>query len=165
MGTQVTSLAGALTYYFNDQGQVEHISFRGRTGDASPLIQLLTRYYQFQRVQAPIGEHVFQVRSGDGVQSELRTRPESILRSDAPQQSVAVELEFARPGSQRLLPPGGPNLPTPQAASSPVANTTAPPASGSTGDSLKAAASNYWDQIRYANPNEEMPLQSRRWPQ
>ncbi|HEX3599000.1 MAG TPA: DUF6690 family protein, partial [Lacipirellulaceae bacterium] len=27
MGTQMTSLAGSLTYYFNLQGQVEHISF------------------------------------------------------------------------------------------------------------------------------------------
>ena len=53
MGTQMSALAGSLTYYFNAQGQVEHISFRGRTGDTTPLLQLLTRSYRFQPVAAP----------------------------------------------------------------------------------------------------------------
>jgi hypothetical protein len=168
-GTQVSALAGSLTYFFNVQGQVEHISFRGRTGDASPLIQLLTHHYQFKRVESPIGEHVYQVQSGEGVQSELRTRPESVLRSSAPQQSVAVELEFARPGSPRLLPPRGPSLVIPQGAASPATTaataSSAASASDSMSSSIKAAASNYWDQVRYATPSEESQVLWKRWPE
>src|SRR3954470_11989622 len=61
MGTQMSSLAGALTYYFNAQDQVEHISFHGKTGDATPLVQLLTQTYRFQQVPPPAGERVFEV--------------------------------------------------------------------------------------------------------
>jgi hypothetical protein len=165
MGRQMTALAGSLTYFFNSQGQVEHISFRGRTGDTTPLVQLLTRYYQLQRVSAPTGEHVYQASNGEHVQSELRTRPEAVLSSNAPQQSVVVELELARPGSQRVLPPRGPALQIPQVAAPPVAESSAPAVAGSSvSSSVKAAASNYYDQIRYATPSEEAELNRKRWP-
>src|SRR5436190_3416269 len=62
MAPQLCALAGSLTYYFNSQGQVEHISFRGRTGDSTQLVQLLTARYQFQRIESPIGEQVYQVQ-------------------------------------------------------------------------------------------------------
>jgi hypothetical protein len=166
MGTQPAALAGSLTYFFNSQGQVEHISFRGRTGDTTPLVQLLTRYYQFQRVEGPVGEQLYQVRSEDGVQSELRTKPEAIVRSSTPQQSIAVELEFARPGSQRFLPPHGAALQIPPTASAPAAT---PPPANSTTDSvsgaIKSAVKNYWDQARYATPDEEGYLTRNRWPE
>jgi len=164
-GTQMSSLAGSLTYFFNDQGQVEHISFRGRTGDARPLIQLLTQYYQFQQVAGSPGEHVYVVGSGEQLQSELRTRPEGVISSTSPQQSVNVELEFARPGSPRYLPPRGPGLQVPQVAESSAAAPAASPAeSSSFSSSVKAAAGNYWDQVRYANPDEQLDLRRVRWP-
>jgi hypothetical protein len=165
MGRQMTALAGSLTYYFNSQGQVEHISFRGRTGDTRPLVQLLTRHYQLQPVSAPTGEHLYQAGSGDQLRSELRTRPEAVLTSSAPQQSVVVELELARPGSQRVLPPRGPALQIPQVAAPPLAESSAPAAAASgVSSSVKAAASNYYDQIRYATPSEEAELNRKRWP-
>src|SRR2546423_10782498 len=105
MAPQLYALAGSLTYYFNAQGQVEHISFRGRTGDSAQLIQLLTTRYQFQRVESPVGEQVYQVQHDGQVQSELRTHPEPVLWANSPNQSIAVELELARPGSSRVLPP------------------------------------------------------------
>ncbi len=73
MAPQLSALAGSLTYYFNSQGQVEHISFLGRTGDSTQLVDLLTRTYQFQRIQAPTGEQLYQVHYGGLIQSELRT--------------------------------------------------------------------------------------------
>jgi hypothetical protein len=161
MGTQMSALAGALTYYFNAQGQVEHISFRGSTGDTTPLVQLLTRSYQFQPATSPTGEKVYQVRSADAVSSELRLRPAAVMQSNAPQQSIAVELEFARPGSPRILPPREPALQIPQVASPPVAETT-PPAASASG---KSAAGNYFNQVRYATPAEESQLLRNRWPQ
>jgi hypothetical protein len=166
MGTQMSALAGSLTYYFNEQGQVEHISFRGRTGDAMPLVQYLTQYYHFQRVQSAVGEQLYQVQESDGVRSELQTQPEGVLKSTAPQQSVTVELEFARPGSKRYLPPHGPTLQIPQVAGSPPAASAEPSAASGSGitSAVKSAAGNYWNQVRYATPDEESPLHWNRWP-
>jgi hypothetical protein len=167
MGTQMSSLAGALTYYFNAQGQVEHISFHGKTGDSTPLVQLLTQTYRFQQVPPPAGERVFEVRDGDGLHSELRLKPEPVLNSSTPQQSVVVELELARPGSPRVLPSHDPVLQIPQVPGPPQAAPTEAAASSSDGTSaaVKAAASNYWDQVRYATPDEYGALRSKRWPQ
>ena len=118
-GTDIAALAGSLTYFFNAQGQLEHISFRGTTGDTTALVGFLTRTYQFQWSSAPVGEQVYQVKSGNRVQSELRTRPEAVLWTTAPHSSVSVELELARPGSKRFLPPRVPALAIPQVASTP----------------------------------------------
>ena len=167
MGTQMTSLVGSLTYFFDDRGQVQHISFHGKTGDATPLVQLLTQTYQFQQVPPPAGERVFEVRDGDGLHSELRLKPEAVLNSATPQQSVAVELELARPGSPRVMPPHDPMLQIPQVAGAPAPAQTPASAESSSGisASVKSAASNYWDQVRYATPDEYGPLRSKRWPQ
>src|SRR5690606_11819068 len=42
-GTKMHDLAGSLTYYFNRAGQVDRLSFRGRTGDTRQLVDLITR--------------------------------------------------------------------------------------------------------------------------
>jgi hypothetical protein len=157
MGTQLSSLAGSLTYYFNTYGQVEHISFRGRTGDASQLVSFLMRTYELQRVDTSAGEHVYQVTKRGRIQSELRTRPEAVLTSAAPHSSVVVELELARPGSRRYLPPRGPQLAIPQAAAP-------PPVASPEGDGGSGAVSSYLDKVRYATPQEEGQVLWKRWP-
>ena len=78
-GTQLAAIAGSLTYFFNSYGQVEHISFRGRTGDPTQLVNFLMRTYGFQRSTAPVGEQLLQVKRGERIQSELRTRSESVV--------------------------------------------------------------------------------------
>lgn len=175
MGTQMSSLVGALTYYFNAQDQVEHISFRGRTGDAIPLVQYLTQTYHFQPVVSPTGERILQVASDGGLHSELRLRPEAVLDANLPQQSIAVELELARPGSQRVLPPHGPALQIPQvdntaAAATPpaqaqAAQTTTAPAANAAAPAAAANSGGYWNQVRYATQDEQSPMFDRRWPE
>jgi hypothetical protein len=155
-GTHVGALAGSLTYYFNSNGEIEHISFRGRTGDTTQLVNFLTRTYEFQRADAPVGEQLYQVQRGHHIQSELRTRTEPVLWSTSPHGSIGVELELARPGSKRMLPPRPPALDIPKGAA--VAST--PPdssASASSGDS-------YFDKVRYATPQEEGQVLWKRWP-
>ncbi|HEX2473153.1 MAG TPA: DUF6690 family protein [Lacipirellulaceae bacterium] len=155
-GTHVGALAGSLTYYFNSNGEIEHISFRGRTGDATQLVNLLTRTYEFERGDAPVGEQLYQVRRGSRIQSELRTRTEPVLWSTSPHGSIAVELELARPGSKRMLPLRPPALDIPQGAA--VASTPADNSSNaSSGDS-------YFDKMRYATPQEEGQVLWKRWP-
>lgn len=164
-GTQSGSLAGSLTYFFNAQDQVEHISFRGHTGDARQFVQFMTSTYQLQSVQAPVGEQLYQVARGGSVQSELRMRPEAILVSSAPQSSLTIELELARPGSTRLLPPRPLALEIPPDTSSP-APATSPEANGASGAAAgePSAAGSYLDNVRYATPEEVGQSIWRRWP-
>jgi hypothetical protein len=165
-GTQSASLAGSLTYYFNVQNQVEHISFRGRTGDPTVLVRFLMQRYQFQPGPAAPGELVYQVTDSGGVQSELRTRPEPIVASASPHGSHSVELELARPGSERYLPPRPTNLAIPQtpdvAAQAEAANAAASKSADAAGEA--SSGSGYWDRIRHATPQEEGQAFWKRWP-
>lgn len=160
-GTRRTDLAGALTYLFDGKGQVQHISFRGRTADTTPLVQLLTQTYQFQRMEAPAGEQLYQVRSGTSVYSELRTRPESVLLEASPQASFGVVLELGRPGSNRALQPPVPHLDIPE-----VATKTPPPAANAAGDakSETAAEPALVGKLRPATQAEHNQVFNRRWP-
>jgi hypothetical protein len=155
-GTHVASLAGSLTYYFNSNGVLEHISFRGRTGDTTQLVNFLAQTYEFQRGDAPIGEQLYQVKRGRRIQSELRTRPEPVQRSTSPHSSIGVELELARPDSKRLLPPRPSSLDIPP-------STAAAAAPADDGDSDSSAGS-YLDKMRYATPQEEGQVLWKRWP-
>jgi hypothetical protein len=162
-GTQTNSLAGSLTYYFNAFDQVEHISFRGRTGDPAPLTAFLIRTYEFQRAEAPVGEQLYQVTRSGRAQSEFRTRPESVIRAIAPHNSFAVELELARPGSKRFLPPRGPILNVPGVGSPSTSITTSDGASAATTES-EASGGSFLNKFRYATPNEESQVLWKRWP-
>jgi uncharacterized protein DUF6690 len=172
-GTSFADLAGSLTYDFNQQGQVQHISFLGRTADTTPLIQFLTTTFQLERREAPAGEQSYQVGSGEQVTSELRTRPESVLWNTSPHGSFVVELELERPGSNRYLPSRMPKLAIPPAPAGTATAThgtgTASAAEGGQGgdgqpsfyDKFKHAT---YDKMRHATPEEDNQVQWKRWP-
>jgi hypothetical protein len=104
-GTNLNDLAGSLTYYFDGSGRVQHIAFRGRTGDTTRLVALLTGKYGLEWQQPEFaGEQLYQIRWSGHPISELRTRPAPVLWGSAPHTSFQVELELARPGSSRYLP-------------------------------------------------------------
>jgi hypothetical protein len=169
-GTDISSLAGSLTYFFNDRGAIEHISFRGTTGNSTRLVDFLTRTYHFARVASPTGEQVYQIGSGERVQSELRLRPEAVMTTASPHTSIAVELELARPGSQRYLPPRMPSLQIPQvAAATPpptaaAASSTAEKAASADPTGITSGVKSSFDKARYATPQEESELHRMRWP-
>jgi hypothetical protein len=163
-GTQKSSLAGALTYYFNAHDQVEHISFRGRTGDPARLIRFLTQVYEFQPVAAPPGEQLYEVTRRGRAQSELRVRPESVLSRASSHNDYAVELELARPGSKRFLPPHGPQLVIPQAATPVEPTTSATNGAPANTEAAQGSASSFFNKFRYASPQEEGQVLWKRWP-
>lgn len=162
-GTQRTDLAGSLTYLFDAQGQVQHISFRGRTADTTPLVQFLTQTYQFQQMEAPAGEQLYQVRSGSSVYSELRTRPESVLLEATPQGSIGVVLELGRPGSNRALVPDVPKLDIPQVSSPSTASAAKEAADGATGDAAEQSPG-LIGKFRPATQAEHNQVFEHRWP-
>ena len=162
----MTSLAGSLTYFFNAQGQVEHISFRGRTGDTTQL--------------GAIADATLSVSTGVGADRrtgvsgrQRRTRAERA--ADAAGIGVVVERAAAErrrgagtcaAGFAAFLPPRGPALQIPQVAAPAVARIAAPRDRRlrRAARSVKSAASNYFDKIRYATPQEEAELHWKRWP-
>lgn len=108
-GTQMTDVAGAVSYYFNANGRADRIRLRGRTADTTEIVRLAQSYYGMQFRQGAPGEQLLQTAEGNRVLSELRTRPEPVLWSTEPHSSFLIEMEINRPGAgrfvERPLPP------------------------------------------------------------
>jgi uncharacterized protein DUF6690 len=104
-GTQLKDLAGSLTYLFGADGRCDRISFRGRTGDTTELVMLVTQKYHLLRQPTLIpGEQLYQLRRKEDVISQLRTRPAPVLWSSSPHNSYSVELELQRSDAMSPLP-------------------------------------------------------------
>ena len=109
-GTQLHDVAGSLTYLFGANGHVHRLTFRGRTGDTTQLVNLVAQRYGLQRQSTSVpGEQLLQLKNGNDVISELRTRPAPVLWASTPHQSFDVELTLQRPEVaeplMRALPP------------------------------------------------------------
>jgi hypothetical protein len=123
-GAQLTDVAGSLTYYFGPEGRLRLISFRGRTGDTTQLVQLVMQRFGLQPQSTLVaGEQLFQIRDGEKVLSSLRTRPAPVLWASSPHDSFSVELDLQDPTTARPLAHNLPPLPAtpppaPQAATS-----------------------------------------------
>lgn len=136
-GTKMHDLAGSLTYFFGVDGRVQRISFRGRTGDTTQLVGLVTQRYGLQPQSAiAVGEQLFQTRRGDDVLSQLHTRPSPVLWASSPHDSFTVELELQDPATGRPLVLDLPPIPPPPA---PVAQATPPGAAPADGAAAKEA--------------------------
>ena len=97
-GTRPTDVAGALTYYFNKQQQVERILLHGSTGDPAELIGFLMQQYGFQRVTvSDPGLHLYQRKEGNAVRGELRIKALGIVRQENPLNRWDVSLVIDRP--------------------------------------------------------------------
>ncbi len=110
-GTRMSDVAGSLTYYFNVAGQVDKIRLTGKTANPSELVGLLQRRYGLQpAIPLVPGEQVYRLVRDGRVESELKTRTESVLWATSPHSSFSVELEINRPGSGRFVKPPMPQL-------------------------------------------------------
>jgi Family of unknown function (DUF6690) len=97
-GGQTDDLAGSLTYYYNQRQRVQRITFFGRTGDARRLVALLSLRHGFVReLDADPSLFLYRVRENRKVISELRIKPNSVVRADAPFSRFDVALLIERP--------------------------------------------------------------------
>jgi hypothetical protein len=104
-GTQIHDLAGSLTYFFDSAGRVQRISFKGNTGDTTRIVMLAVQRYGLQQQNSQfVGEQIFEMRRGEDVFSELRTRPSSVLWSSSPHESFDVELTLQSSNATNPLP-------------------------------------------------------------
>jgi hypothetical protein len=96
-GTGAGDLAGSLTYYFNKEQRIEHITFHGTTGDPRKLIALVTQRYHLepQKTDDP-SLTLYQVKWNGKPQSELLIRPMRVLRADQPNARYEIDLALMR---------------------------------------------------------------------
>ena len=99
-GGGMTDVAGALSYYFDNAGQLQRIRLHGRTADTTELVRLATSQFGMQpQLSSTPGEQKFVSMERKKVRSELRTIPEGVLWSTSPHGSFVVDLEVNRPGT------------------------------------------------------------------
>ena len=98
-GTAPDDLAGALTYYFNSEHQVQRITFQGTTGDFRKLLNLLTTRYGFTRRPTNTPNVVLYevAEENDEARSFLWVQPATVLKSDKPVQRFTVTMVLERP--------------------------------------------------------------------
>ena len=102
-GTQTTDLAGSLTYYFDQQRQLQRISFFGATGDPQRIINLAVGELGMAPIAA-LGGYCYAVQDQqEQLQSILRVRNAPISVASRPNRRYRLELELNRPGSQSGL--------------------------------------------------------------
>jgi len=104
-GPAETDLAGALTYYFNSQQQVQRITFNGTTGDGRELAQLLNKRFGFRRrptEEPSLFLYEVPVRRGASP-SVLRMKVAPLLKASQPHQRFDVTLVIERPTEKTLV--------------------------------------------------------------
>ena len=97
-GTGDGDLAGSLTYYFDKNQRVTHITFHGTTGDPRKLIALVTSRYKFvlEKTNDP-SQALYLVKWNGKPQSELRIRTAGIVRANQPRARYQIDLAMQRP--------------------------------------------------------------------
>jgi hypothetical protein len=98
-GTTESDVAGALTYYFNAQQQLQRIAFAGNTGDPRKLIVLLRSRYQLTwRPTNDPGLVVYEaVHSDNHPASALRIVTAPVVSAAEPRQRFELQLVLERP--------------------------------------------------------------------
>ena len=98
-GTAEDDLAGALTYYFNPRQQLQRITFRGTTGNATGLVALVTsRFGLVRRLTNDASVFVYEIPGPHGkATSFLWVRPAPVVKESDPHRRFEVALVIERP--------------------------------------------------------------------
>lgn len=96
-GLKEDDLAGALTYYYDKEQVIQKMTFRGVTGDPRKLVLFCTSQYGLERqvVDDPALQ-VYRTKTSSLMASELRVRPATVIRADAPRERFEVDLVLYR---------------------------------------------------------------------
>jgi hypothetical protein len=111
-GTRPEDLAGSLTYYFNNRGQVEMIEFVGTTGAAGRIVSFCRQNFGLaQRItNSPSVFYYEKPHPSSRQTSVLVLRPAPVLEAADPYQRFQVYLRLFRDPEQVAQWPGQPPL-------------------------------------------------------
>ncbi len=101
-GVQLHDLTGTLTYYFNQRGDVQRITFDGHTGDPRVLAMFLHNNMGFEQAISSRVD-LYLVKWNGTPRSALVIRPAAVVRNDQPHRRFDVKMEINRPGGQYQL--------------------------------------------------------------
>ena len=101
-GTEIDDLAGAITYYFDDQQQLQRITFLGTTGNPTELIQLATSRFKMQP-EAALSGVCYVARSRKTITDMLRVRHVAVAKGNRPLQRYKIAMEVNRSGNSQGL--------------------------------------------------------------
>lgn len=96
-GTSQGDLTGALTYYFDKQQKLRRITLVGSTGDARPIVSIVTGRFQFKREHDDPSTFVYRARQFGKSFGELAVIPAEIVTSEDPHNRFEIRLELDRP--------------------------------------------------------------------
>lgn len=103
-GSELTDIAGSLSYYFDERGRVRRISFRGHAGDASKLIEFARQRFQLRR-EPTLGAGLYLTRWNALPTNGLRIRHAPVVRANDPHSRLEVAFEVNRPDAGYSLSP------------------------------------------------------------
>lgn len=103
-GSGIDDIAGSLTYYFDQDKQLQRITFHGTTGDERRLVSMLTQYYKFEAEPSVAGSLYMVKWNGDPV-SVLRVEPAPVINQNLPHTRLKIDLEINRPSRYYSLSP------------------------------------------------------------
>lgn len=103
-GPEISDLAGSMTYYFDEQDQLQRISLQGFTGDASRLIAHCEQGYKLEK-QASLDAGMYIAQWNGMPTSVLHVARAPIIRADSPRTQYYVTLEINRPSARMQLSP------------------------------------------------------------
>ncbi|HEV7283186.1 MAG TPA: DUF6690 family protein [Pirellulaceae bacterium] len=103
-GPEISDLAGSMTYYFDDQDQLQRISLQGFTGDASRLIAHCEQGYKLEK-QASLDAGMYVSLWNGMPTSVLHVARAPVIRADSPRTQYYVTLEINRPSAHMQLSP------------------------------------------------------------
>jgi len=103
-GTNANDLHGALTYYFDKQQQLQRITLRGWSGDASRLVQLVTSGYGF-KAQNTHMSGLYLAKPFLNITGALLMQDAAVVHSKNPTQQVAISMEINNPDGTYILSP------------------------------------------------------------
>ncbi|MBI3465232.1 MAG: hypothetical protein HY000_19575 [Planctomycetes bacterium] len=95
-GTTEQDLAGALSYYFDEQERLRRITFVGATGDPRHLAAWVTRQFGFQRFGKPGEGLTYVAARSSRYRGVLRMAPKAIVSEADTTQAYDVELIVER---------------------------------------------------------------------
>lgn len=102
-GTELSDVAGSLTYYFDPQQQVQRITLAGVTGDDSRLAALATQKFGLRPTETT-DRGLYYGGDVNVPTSSLRVKTLPVVTAEAPYARVQVELDIRRGDVAKIKP-------------------------------------------------------------
>ncbi|MCA9120769.1 MAG: hypothetical protein H6822_32485 [Planctomycetaceae bacterium] len=101
-GTELSDLAGSLTFYFDNLQKLRRITFDGLTGDACELVQVAAQRFNL-RSEPALGAGLYLSRWNGQPTGVLRISHAPVIRAQRPHERLEVMLELNQPGVGQQL--------------------------------------------------------------